>query len=175
MRLLGSGVLNIMSKKGLKLLPSHWEMVSFPFTLLRVTKSGSWPCLRGVRSEWFAHRSAFGLVSLGQPTWARADMVFSITPGSGTERSKKDWVWHRGATSKGCWGWFAPLPVAWEGKETSAPMQKGQEVEDGQRGDARRPHCPSRGRPGCSPTLPAAPLPLQSPFIPPAFAQECGV
>lgn len=40
-------------------------------------------------------------------------------------KAKRSWVWHHGATSQGCSGWFSPLPVAQEGKETPPTMQRG--------------------------------------------------
>lgn len=66
MRLLGSEVLQRMSKKmskkGPELLPAHWEKVSFPFALVQVTAAGSWLWLHGAKSDKFAQSNEFGLV-----------------------------------------------------------------------------------------------------------------
>lgn len=71
-------------------------MVSFPFPLLQVTKSGSWLWLCDVRLEWFALSDA--LDWLVTKTWVSASH-----PAVALNKAKKSWIWHCSATRKGCW------------------------------------------------------------------------
>lgn len=141
MRLLGSGALHIMSKKGPKCLTG--KLFPSPFPLLQVTQSSSWPWLRGVRWEEFACSSGFRPGSLEQLTCACTDTGLNITPGTDTEQSQEELGLALWCSQQRLLGWFSPLSVAQEGKGTPAATQRGQEAWNGQHRHARRPHCPS--------------------------------
>lgn len=146
-------------------------MVSFPFTQLQVTKSGSWPWLCGVRTERFAHSDTFGLVSLGQPTCAHTDTGSSVSPGNSTGNKKQLGLAPR-CYQQRLLGLVGPLPAACrererrKGKETFATTQRGQEAGDSWQRRARRSRCLSQGGPGCSPALPCPAHPISPSPIP---------
>lgn len=103
---------------------------SLPFTLLQVTKSGSWPWLCSVRWQQFAHSHTFGLVSLGQPACAHTDTGSSISPGNGIGNKKElrlaPWCWLPAKVAGA--GWPPACSLQAKGKETSATTQRGQEA-----------------------------------------------
>jgi len=64
----------------------------------------------------------------GRPHVLSQTWVSASHPVMTLSKAKRSWVWHHGATGKGCWGWFAPLLAACEGKEMSVTMQGGRRL-----------------------------------------------